>query len=61
MSGQKTYKEKMKIVESFINTVNTYEKQPTLKFDMRGYAEYVEKHKLSGRNIPVEVIYMFNK
>lgn len=62
MNGQTiSYKEKMNIAEEFISRINPYEEREPLQFDLRGYAEYLEKNNLSGRKVPDSVIDKFKK
>lgn len=61
MNRQKTFNEKLKIVENFIATVNPYEKSPNLNFDLRGYAKYVRDNNLTRKNITTDVMNMFSK
>ena len=61
MNGQKTFNEKLNIAEKFIATVNPYEKSPNLNFDLRGYAQYVKEHNLTGKDITADVMNMFQK
>ncbi len=62
MNGRKkSYKEKQRIVEEFIEKGRIYETQPTLKFDLRGYAKYLKENNLSGKNIDESITSMFVK
>lgn len=64
MNGQivlsKTNKKQM--VEDFIHRVNPYD-PPKGEFsvDLRAYAKYVEKNKLTGKDITKEILDMFVK
>ena len=62
MAGQTmSFEEKQKLVQTFIETVNPYEKKPGLKFDLRGYAKYLDEHNIPGNNVPPSVVKMFAK
>ena len=51
--------QKQIVAENFIKQVNPYKQVNPLKFDLRGYAQYANEHKLTGLNMPVEVIKKF--
>ena len=38
-----------------------YEKHENLKFDMRSYAKYLKENKMSGKNVPDDVVSKFIK
>ena len=60
MSGQmKSYSSKQKMVDDFIDRIKPYEKHENLKFDMRSYAKYLKEHKISGKNVPQDVVSKF--
>ena len=62
MNGQtKSYKEKERIADDFIQRDNPYEKKASLKFDLRGYSEYLEKNHISGKYADDDIITMFSK
>ena len=62
MNGQMTlFKEKQILVEEFINKVDPYSPQPSLKFDLRGYAKYIQEYNLSADEISEEIMTMFKK
>jgi hypothetical protein len=62
MAGQAiSFEEKQKMVQTFVETVNPYEKKPGLKFDLRRYSEYLSDHNISGNNVPPSVLKMFSK
>lgn len=62
MSGQmKSYRYKQKLVDDFIDKMKPYEKHENLKFDMRSYAKYLKENKMSGKNVPDDVVSKFIK
>lgn len=62
MSGQtKSFSEKKCMVEEFISLIKPYDKQENLHFDLRGYAKYIEEHSISGKDVPEEVVKMFQR
>lgn len=62
MSGQKkNYKEKQQMADEFIEKGRIYESQPPLKFDLRGYAKYLEENNLSGKSVSDKITSMFIK
>lgn len=48
-------------VEDYIKRTNLYEKSHPISFDLRGYAKYLEDHNISGKNIPSDVMAMFQR
>jgi hypothetical protein len=58
MNGQRnTFKRK--IAEDYIQRVNPYKKPAPIAFDLRAYADYVETHGLSARDITPEIMDQF--
>lgn len=52
MNGQTiSFKEKQAIADAFIERVNPYEKPEPLKFDLRGYSEYLKEHGITGKEV----------
>lgn len=47
------------VADTFIKRANPYKKVEPLKFDLRGYAQYAKEHKLTGLNMPAEIIKKF--
>ena len=59
MNGQmKLSKEQM--VWDYIQRVNPSEKQPSLSFDMRGYAKYVKDNGLQSKEVTPEIMQKFS-
>lgn len=56
-----SFEEKQELAQSFIKAVKPYEKKEGLKFDLRGYAKYLEEHNIPGDNVPPSVVEMFSK
>lgn len=56
-----TKKYKRQIVVDYIKRVNPYEKSQPISFDLRGYAKYLEEHNISGKNVPLNVMKMFQR
>lgn len=62
MHGQTmSFSQKNKIANDFIKRVKPYDKQPGLKFDMRGYAKYLADNNIPGNKVPAHVVEMFRK
>jgi hypothetical protein len=62
MAGQTmSFEKKQRMVQSFIEAVNPYEKKPSLKFDLRGYSKYLSEHNIPGNDVPLSVVKMFSK
>lgn len=56
-----TKKYKRQIVVDYIKRVNPYEKSQPISIDLRGYAKYLEEHNISGKNVPLNVMKMFQR
>ena len=60
MSGQmKSYSEKKEMVEHFIEKCNPYQPLNPLKFDLRGYAKYIEENEISYSQVTPEILEKF--
>jgi uncharacterized protein involved in tolerance to divalent cations len=55
----KSYKEKLAIVDEFISRVNPYQKPELLRFNLRGYAKYIKEHNISGKNVNEDIVKRF--
>ena len=62
MSGQtKSFSEKQKLVDDFNARIRPYEEHENLRFDLRGYAKYLKEHGLHGKEVPAEILKMFQR
>ena len=60
MNGQvRTFREKQNIVEQFIASMNPYEKQQNIHFDLRAYAKFVEENNISASEVTNEILNKF--
>ena len=60
MSKPMTLSEKMAVADEFIARVNPYEKkEDTFSFDLRAYANYVEKNKIKPEDITTSIMMQF--
>lgn len=58
MNGR-TNQFKRNIMDNFIAKNKPYEKKEPLKFDLRGYAAYIEENHLQASDITPEIMKMF--
>ena len=62
MNGQTTlFNEKQKMVDDYVKKVDLYGDYKPFKFDLRGYARYIEEHSIPRNNVPKEIMDMFDK
>ena len=62
MDGQElSYDQKNEIITRFIEMVDPYKPLVPLRFDLRGYAKYVEENNLTGEDITDDILLMFRK
>lgn len=59
MNGQMTKSERDKVVKDYIKRVDPYTKKQIPKFDMRGYANYLEQNNIRGNEVTPEIMSMF--
>ena len=52
---------KQKVVDEYMQDYNLYEKHEPLKFDLRGYAQYVKERDLKPEAITLEILALFLK
>ena len=56
---RKSSEEKRQLVDEYLKKYNPYEKQPTLNFDLRKYARFVEQNNLKRDQITEAVMEQF--
>ena len=62
MNGQmSSFEEKKKIVDNYLAQTDVYKPLVSLKFDLRGYADYVEKNNIDSRDVTDDILEMFVK
>lgn len=59
MNGRMTKSERDRIVRDYIKRCDPYTKKETPKFDMRGYANYLEQNNIKGNDVTPEIMAMF--
>lgn len=60
MSGQmKTFEEKQRMMDEFIEKTNPYKESEPLRFDLRGYAEYIKKNNIKSDMITEDIMALF--
>ena len=59
MNGQMTFSEKEEQMNNFICRCDPYSTVLMPKFDLRGYARYLEEHHLDGFSVTNEIMNMF--
>lgn len=57
----KSFKEKQALADAFIERIKPYEKPEPLKFDLRGYADFIKKNNLSSSEITPEMAEQFRR
>ena len=59
MTGQMRKSDRDKLVRDFIKRCNPYKKRKVPKYNMRGYAEYLKKNNIQGKDVTPEILAMF--
>lgn len=59
MTGQTKKSDRDKLVRDFIKRCDPYKKRSVPKYDMRGYAAYLKKNGIQGKDVTPEILAMF--
>ena len=62
MNGQtKSFEERKKMADDFIARIKPYEKHAPMRFDFRGYANYVKENGLTNETITEAIMKQFQR